>query len=177
VRRRRILTGGSVSLLALVTACGTDQASFQQAPPNPPTVPTSIASSAPAPAASACSEPGLGGYDLVDYAVEETADTIVLTATVQPIDPGHDVVITFTSPNSSKRVAGELFEDGSGVAQIQDVASLDTVYLEGPHDFATDHMRLVVARQLVDSGLIAGAMTVELKVDGASVEACTSTSS
>jgi hypothetical protein len=82
VRRRRILTGGSVSLLALVTACGTDRASFQQAPPNPPTVPTSIASSAPAPAASACSEPGLGGYDLVDYAVEETADTIVLTATV-----------------------------------------------------------------------------------------------
>jgi hypothetical protein len=74
-------------------------------------------------------------------------------------------------------VAGELFEDGSGVAQIQDVASPDTVYLEGPHDFATDHMRLVVTRQLVDSELITGPLTVELKVDGASVEACASTSS
>ena len=164
-------------LLAFVTACGTDQASSQQAPPSPPTIPASSSASAPPPAATACGEPGLGGYDLVDYAVEETADTIVLTATVEPIDPGHDVVITFTSPSSSNRVTGELFEDGSGVAQIQDVASLDTVYLEGPHDFATDHMRLVVTRQLVDSELITGPLTVELKVDGASVEACASTSS
>ena len=93
------------------------------------------------------------------------------------VDKNGAFKITFAGPTSSKRVAGELFEDGSGVAQIQDVASLDTVYLEGPHDFATDHMRLVVPRQLVDSGLIAGPMTVELKVDGASVEACASTSS
>ena len=160
-----------------MTACGTDQANSQQPPPSPPTSPAPVASSALPPAATACGEPGLSGYDLVDYATEETADTIVLSATVQPIAPGHDVVITFAGPTSSKRVAGELFEDGSGVAQIQDVASLDTVYLEGPHDFATDHMRLVVPRQLVDSGLIAGPMTVELKVDGASVEACASTSS
>jgi len=115
----------------------------------------------------------VGGYDLLGYAVEQTGAALVLTASFESIEAGHDVLVAFTNPGSSKKAAGELFEDGSGVAQVQDVASLDTVYLDGPQEFAGDHIRLTVPRADVDSRLIAGPLTVELKVDGSSVESCT----
>ena len=83
--------------------------------------------------------------------------------------------IGITADGSAKRVAGEVFEDGSGVAQVQDLAAFDTVYLDGPHEFAGDHMRLVVPRQLVDDHLAAGPLAVELKVDGPTIEVCAPT--
>lgn len=135
--------------------------------------PTTTTATAIEPAGtSTCDSPGSGGYDLLGYNVETGASAIVFIARFAPIEPGHNVWVSFTAAGSSKRVAGELFEDGSGVAQVQDLATHETVYVDGAHEFASDYMTIVVPRQSVDASLLAGPVTVELKVDGPSAEVC-----
>jgi hypothetical protein len=89
-----------------------------------------------------------------------------------PIVAGHDVWIGVTADGSSKRIVGELFEDGSGVSQVQDFATSDTVYLDTPLEMTADHTRLVVPRQSLDAAMLSGGLTAELKVDGPSSEIC-----
>jgi len=179
MRTPRIPAAVSITMLGLLSACGAGAARSEQVPTAAAAAPLSASSATSAPISPSdakgttiCDAPGLGGYDLLSYAVDKTGKTIVLTATFQPIEPGHDVVVNFTTPSSTKQVTGEQFENGSGVAQVQDVSSLETEYLDGPQDFAADHVSLNVPRQAIDSRLIHGQLTVELSVDGASVESC-----
>jgi hypothetical protein len=138
----------------------------EPAPTIPPATPMEPAGT------TTCDTPGSGGYDLLGYTVDTGASAIVLTARFAPIESGHNVLVGFTAAGSSKRVAGELFEDGSGVAQVQDLTTHETVYVDGAHEFAADHFTIVVPRQSVDASLLAGPVTVELKVDGPSAEVC-----
>ena len=132
----------------------------------------STAAPAPLPGGATCDGPGTGGYDLRDLSVERRADALVLTVRYVPIDAGHDVWIGVTADGSTKRIVGELFEDGSGVSQVQDLATSDTVYLDSPLEMTADHTRLVVPRQSVDAAMLSGPLTAELKVDGPSAEIC-----
>jgi hypothetical protein len=127
---------------------------------------------APSPGVATCDASGTGGYDLLDLAVERRADALVLTVRYAPIEPGHDVWIGVTTDGSTKRIVGEMFEDGSGVAQVQDLATSDTVYLDSPLEMTADHTRLIVPRQSVDAAMLSGPLTAELKVDGPSAEIC-----
>jgi hypothetical protein len=127
---------------------------------------------APSPGVATCDASGTGGYDLLDLTVERRADGLVLTVRYAPIEPGHDVWIGVTTNESTKRIVAEMFEDGSGVAQVQDLATSDTVYLDSPLEMTADHTRIGVPRQSVDAAMLSGPLTAELKVDGPSAEIC-----
>jgi hypothetical protein len=161
-----------VSSTAPRTDPATTAASGPQLPPSSTTAPSPPVG--PTSTTVTCDTPGSGGYDLLGFDIEETTHSIVLSAEFAPIEAGHNVRVAFTAAGSSKHFIGELFEDGSGVAQIQDSTSLDTVYLDGVHEFGDDHTRLIVPRQLAHNGMVSEPVTVELEVDGPNVETCAS---
>jgi hypothetical protein len=147
----------------------TDPAWIEETASGPPQVPA-----AGTLLTATCGSTNSPPFDLLDFHVSSDGNSLLFSARYAPIEAGHNVWIGFTANGSPTRVVGELFETGSGVGQLQELDTFDTIYLEEPHDIGLDHVVLVVPGALAEPGIASAPLTVELKVDGPTVETCTS---
>jgi hypothetical protein len=185
-------TGGtSVSLARTPAAASTVAAAGTVAPLTPstaggsrPTVPivvpvitnpvtTTQAAAPPMALSKQCDGPRDGAYDLVRMSVQQQQSRYVFAADYTGDATRHDVVVRFSLAGSSFNVDGELFEDGKGVAQLQDIARQDATFLDPVQIIVAGHVELVVPNDLI-AGIVGKPfdVAVSLKVDGSPIESC-----
>lgn len=114
-----------------------------------------------------------GAFDLQGVAIARRGGAFVFAATYAGKAADHDVHITFDLGTTQYRIDSELFEDGSGVGQVIDLASGQSTFLELPQTISSGSVSLVVRPELVprfgSNGVVA---QVTMKVDGSLVETC-----
>jgi len=109
----------------------------------------------------------------VRMSVDQRRSDYVFSAEYSGDPSRHDVVVRFALGGQAYNVDGELFEDGTGVAQLQDLSLGDATMLEPVQVVSAGRVELYVPTGLVPR--VAGQVfdvAVSFTVDGSPVESC-----
>ena len=123
-----------------------------------------------------CSNPvdtTAGAFDLQSVRIERRRGADVFSARYAGDASKHDVHITFDLVGTNMRVDTELFEDGTGVAQLFDLATPESTRLEPPQTVAKNQVSVTIgADRIPGFGGPGSAANVVMQVDGLTVERC-----
>jgi hypothetical protein len=120
-----------------------------------------------------CDRTGTGDYDLLRMSADQRQSDYVFSAEYSGDPSGHDVLIRFALAGSAYAVDAELFEDGTGVAQLQDPGLVRSTFLTTGQVVSAGRVEVVVTDDLI--ARISGQpfdIVVKLSVDGSPVESC-----
>ena len=112
-------------------------------------------------------------FDLLSMSVDQRESDYVFTADYSGDPTRHDVLIRFGLAGSAYNVDGELFEDGTGVAQLQDLSAGNATVLDPIQVVRAGRVELAVGNDLI--ARIVGQpfdIAVSFSVDGSPVESC-----
>lgn len=112
-------------------------------------------------------------FDLGHLLVERRQSEYHLDAEYSGPSAGHNVLVSFDLGGSTYKIEAELFENGTGSAQVLDPDAAEGVLLDPPQVITGGRIDLVVGSDQI--GKISGsafAVSVSLKVDGIEVETC-----